>query len=219
MLETTRSWSAAQACSGSQGYRGPAPERVGIYVDGDNIASNGARVLEYRVLRNCLAQGSEVARLSVFCGFDALRYRADHNYAVMIDGRRRAVEAAGGVLFLKRFKEKVHRGMQFLSGDTDALVVLHVAYDAIDLRLRRVVFVTGDGDFVEPVQELRRRGLVVDVVGFANVHWYLRRVASSFIDGFAIPGLIRPRRRRRWGGAAEERGEDQDGNAAGLVRG
>ncbi len=195
-----------------------APRRVGIYVDGDNIGCNGARVLEYQILREFFARDGEVVRLRVFCGYDPLRYRADSNYATMIDGRRRAVEAAGGTLFLKRLKEKEHQGIQYLSGDTDGMIVLHAICDAIDLRLKRVVFVTGDGDFVEPVQELRRRDLVVDVVAFANVHWYLRRVASSFIDGFAIPGLIRPRRRRRWGGAAEERGEDQDGNAAGLVR-
>lgn len=176
----------------------PRP-RTGIYVDCDNTSHTGARVIEYDVLCDFFAADGEVVQLAAFCGYDPLAYRGNPHYARMINGRKRAVEQAGGHLHLKHLKEKTRQGLQYLSGDTDAVLVLRAVCDVNDLRLKRIVFVTGDGDFVEPVFELRRRGVVVEVVGFRNVHWLLKRVAARFIDGFSVEGLIRPRRKQSGG--------------------
>ncbi|MGW8188019.1 MAG: NYN domain-containing protein, partial [Desulfobacterales bacterium] len=67
--------------------------------------------------------------------------------------------------------------------------------------LDRVIFATGDGDFVKVVRALQNRGCRVEIVAFQNVSKELRYEADMFMPGYLIPSLfpIKQPRGKNWG--------------------
>lgn len=57
-------------------------------------------------------------------------------------------------------------------------------------RLDTVLVATSDGDFVEVVRALQKKGCRVEVLGFDNVPLELRDAADQFISGYLVPGLL-----------------------------
>ena len=76
--------------------------------------------------------------------------------------------------------------------DVDADMVEHIHRRAADHHLRRVVVASGDGrNFLEPLEELARRGVEVVVLSFSEVAGYAQESELiSFVDLEDVPGAF-----------------------------
>jgi len=163
--------------------------KVGVYVDGANVAMNGGWGMRYDVLREFAARGgAEVVRLNAYLAYDEERAKSDDAY-------RRGQESFHSSLRDMGFKviRKLLRWYQDESGKRygKANVDLDMAVEALlqSEHLDRVVLATGDGDFVRVVRALQNKGCRVEIVAFDNVSRDLRREADMFLSGYLIPNL------------------------------
>jgi uncharacterized LabA/DUF88 family protein len=179
-----------------------AHSKVGVYVDGANIAMNGGWGMRYDVLREFAARGGgDVVRLNAYLSFDSERAERDDAY-------RRGQESFHSSLRDMGYKviRKYVRWYQDESGKRygKANVDLDMAVEALlqSEHLDRVVLATGDGDFVRVVRALQNKGCRVEIVSFDNVSRDLRREADMFLSGYLIPHLqpiAGPRDQPSWG--------------------
>jgi uncharacterized LabA/DUF88 family protein len=163
--------------------------RVGVYVDGANVAMNGGWGMRYDVLREFAARGgAEVVRLNAYLSYDDERAKTDDAY-------RRGQNSFHSSLrdFGYKVIQKQVRWYQDESGKRygKANVDLDMAVEALlqSEHLDRVVLATGDGDFVRVVRALQNKGCRVEIVAFDNVSRDLRREADMFLSGYLIPNL------------------------------
>ena len=56
--------------------------------------------------------------------------------------------------------------------------------------LDKVLFATGDGDFVQVVKALQNKGCRVEAVAFQNISSNLKREVDLFMSGYLIPNLL-----------------------------
>lgn len=175
--------------------------KLGIYVDGANLARNGGFGMRYDVLREFAGRdGAEAIRLNVYVTFDAERAQDDGQY------RRRQL---GYFSSLRDFGYKViEKEVRWYRDELGnrvgkANADLEMAVDALlqSANLDRVLLVTGDGDFVQVVRALQNRGCRVEVLAFDNISSELRREADLFLSGYLVPQLLPPegRERAEWG--------------------
>lgn len=164
--------------------------RVGVYVDGDNIAMNGGYGMQYDVLREFACRGNaEIIRLNTYLRHDADRERSDQNYRTSRHGFYSLLRDFGYKVITKNIKWYVDEdNNRFGKANAD----LDLAVDALlqSENIDRLLLVTGDGDFVQVVHALQNMGCRVEVVGFKNVSSELRNEADVFISGFLIPNLL-----------------------------
>jgi uncharacterized LabA/DUF88 family protein/cold shock CspA family protein len=162
--------------------------RSGIYVDVDNIMSNGGYGLKYRVLREIIeAQGGMVVRANAYMSIDEEREEQDADTKKRRSGARDAMRREGFKLLLKpikRYNVGTERQIQKANIDVDLTV------DMLSADLDYYLLVTGDGDFVRLVEALQSRGKKVDQLGFANVSADLRKAADFAFNGYLLPGLL-----------------------------
>ena len=69
---------------------------------------------------------------------------------------------------------------------------LDMAVDALlqSENLDKVLFATGDGDFVQVVKALQNKGCRVEAVAFQNISSNLKREVDLFMSGYLIPNLL-----------------------------
>ena len=167
-------------------------KRVGIFVDGSNIQSNGGFGMDYNVLRNlAIRDGAMPVRMNTYIAYDTRRAEEDTIYRDKNRGYHEALRRAGFKVVIKAVKwQRDDDGNEHPKSNAD----LDLAVDMLlqTHRLDRVLLCTGDGDMAKVVGALQDRGIRVDVLGFNNVSRELRETADQYIDGFMVPGLPNP---------------------------
>src|SRR5215203_833980 len=147
--------------------------RAGVYVDVDNIMSNGGYGMKYRTLRELVeAQGATVVRANAYMSIDEEREEQEHDTRKRRTVARDLMRREGFKLMLKpikRFNVGTDRQIQKANIDVDLTV------DMLSADLDYYLLVSGDGDFVRLVEALQHRGKKVDQLGFSNVSGELRR--------------------------------------------
>ena len=167
-------------------------KRVGIFVDGSNIQSNGGFGMDYNVLRNlAVRDGAMPVRMNTYIAYDTRRAADDTIYRDKNRGYHEALRRTGFKVVIKPVKwQRDDDGNEHPKSNAD----LDLAVDMLlqTQRLDRVLLCTGDGDMAKVVSALQDRGIRVDVLGFNNVSRELRETADQYIDGFMVPGLPNP---------------------------
>jgi uncharacterized LabA/DUF88 family protein len=154
--------------------------KVGVFVDVANIYMNGGQHMQYDVLREYASRdGSEPNRLNAYVTYDAERAPDDEEY------RKGAMNFHAALRDLGYVDEEGGR-IAKANADLDLAVDALLAADRLD----RILFATGDGDFVSVIKALQNKGCRVDVVGLDNVSTRLKQEADVYMSGFLIPNLI-----------------------------
>jgi uncharacterized LabA/DUF88 family protein len=163
--------------------------KVGVYVDGANVALNGGWGMRYDVLRDFAARdGAEVLRLNAYLSFDAERAERDDAYRRGQESFHSSLRDMGWKVIQKQVRwYHDESGKRYGKANVD----LDMAVEALlqSEHLDRVVLSTGDGDFVRVVRALQNKGCRVEIVAFDNVSRDLRREADMFLSGYLVPNL------------------------------
>ena len=164
--------------------------KVGVYVDVENIARNGGYGMRYDVLREFASRGGgDPVRLNAYVAFDYARAQSDSQYRANAFNFHSALRDFGFKVIQKSVKWFTDEsGQSYAKANAD----LDMAVDSLlqSEKLDRVLLATGDGDFVQVVRALQNRGCRVEVVAFNNVSSDLRREADMFVSGYLIPSLL-----------------------------
>lgn len=164
--------------------------KVGVYVDAANISRNGGFGMRYDVLRRYASRGGGTpVRLNVYVGFDAERAERDFQYLSKVRSWENAVRDFGFKVIEKVVKWYIDEaGNRVGKANAD----LEMAVDALSQseKLDQVLFVTGDGDFVQVVRSLQNKGCRVEVLAFDNVSFDLRGEADWYMSGYLVPELL-----------------------------
>jgi hypothetical protein len=144
--------------------------------------------------------GAEAVRLNVYVAYDEERAAKDSKYKYKINEFFFVLREYGYKInrkIVKWFTDE--SGSRYCKANAD----LDMAVDALlqSEYLDRVIFATGDGDFVKVVRALQNRGCRVEIVAFQNVSKELRYEADMFMPGYLIPNLfpIKQPRGKNWG--------------------
>lgn len=163
--------------------------KVGVYVDGANIAMNGGWGMRYDVLREFASRdGAEVVRLNAYLSFDPERAERDDVYRRGQESFHSSLRDMGYKVIRKHIRYYLDdSGKRYGKANVD----LDMAVEALlqSEHLDRVVLVTGDGDFVRVVRALQNKGCRVEILAFDNVSRDLRREADMFMSGYLVPHL------------------------------
>lgn len=167
----------APAVAGGGATTGVATVRVGVFVDSSNIELatdrlGGLRIDWAKALR-MLLKGRHLVR--------AMAYSPVHDDPGVSIETQRFVEP-----FLdKGFKVVTKPFRRFQDGSIKANLDIELALDVVNMleRLDVVVLVSGDGDFLQLVQEAQSKGIRVEVASVgSSTATLLRHAADEFID-------------------------------------
>ena len=168
----------------------PSCQRVGVYVDAENVRYNGGYQMRYDVLRRFAARENGILqRLNTYISYDAERARDDLEYAKKSRGYQQMVRDFGWkitVKYVRRYTDDSGNVSMKANADLDMAVDAMLQAEKLD----QVILVTGDGDFLQVVEALQNRGCRVELIGFKNVSRKLQQQADAFWPGFLIPDLL-----------------------------
>ncbi len=163
--------------------------KTGIYVDFDNVASNGLGTVIFSAVRRHYEGAGLVTQAHAYLAQHDERERTDQKYAGWRKSVRLRLDQGG---FLQHVKTP--KVFQDASGEltTKANCDVELTVDVMlhCERLDRVVLMTGDGDFVRLVQALQDRGLWVEVAAATGLSQDLAKAANSVINPALIPGAL-----------------------------
>lgn len=174
--------------------------KVGVFVDVSNIYLCGGSRMRYDVLRQYAMTHGLIQRLNAYVSFDTERAQNDKEYNDRSQGFHEAIRSIGFHTTVKevRWYNDPESGRRYGKADLDSDIVVDLAVQAPHLDY--VMLVTGDGDFVRPIQYIRSSGCRVEVLAFDSVSHALRREADVFTSGYMIPELLPTNRRETpWG--------------------
>ncbi len=164
--------------------------KVGVYVDVENIARNGGYGMRYDVLREFAGRDSaEILRLNAYVSYDVERAGQDEEYRDGVNKFYSTLRDYGFKVIKKIVKwYEDDTGNRFGKANAD----LDLGVDALlqSENLDRVLIATGDGDFIQVVTALQNKGCRVEVVALDNVSAELRYEVDLFMSGYLIPNLI-----------------------------
>jgi uncharacterized LabA/DUF88 family protein len=161
--------------------------RTGIYIDFDNIASNGLGSISFKALREHFEGCGRVTQLHAYLSYDEDGERNNQKFGAWRRGCRSRLEQAGFMLHMKTPKS-------YQGSDGEVTTKANVDVDlTVDVmlhseRLDRVVLMSGDGDFVRLVRALQDKGIWVDVAAFQGVSDELSRACNALLNPLLIPG-------------------------------
>lgn len=162
--------------------------RTGIYVDFDNIASNGLGSISFAALRRHYEGCGRVSQLHAYLSHDEVAERDNTKYGAWRRGCRSRLEQAGFILHLK-----IPKSYQGAEGavTTKANVDVDLTVDVLlhSDRLDRVVLMSGDGDFLRLLRALQDKGIWVDVGAWQGVSGELARACNLLTNPLLIPGV------------------------------
>jgi uncharacterized LabA/DUF88 family protein len=165
-------------------------QRVGVYVDAENIRYNGGYQMRYDVLRRFAGRENGILqRLNTYIAFDAERAREDSEYAKKSRTYQQMVRDFGWkvtVKYVRRYTDEAGNVSTKANADLEMAVDAMLQSEKLDL----VILVTGDGDFLQVVNALQNRGCRVELIGFKNVSRQLQQEVDEFWSGFLIPDLL-----------------------------
>jgi uncharacterized LabA/DUF88 family protein len=174
--------------------------KVGVFVDVSNVYSNGGQKMRFDVLRQHAQMRGTIQRLNAYVSYDADRARTDRDYAERTTGFHEVLRDLGFHTTVQEVKwyYDAESDRRYGKANTDMNMAVDMILQARNLDL--VILVTGDGDFVKPMQAVRDVGCRVEVIGFDNTSQALRKEADAFISGYLVPELIPTNRRETsWG--------------------
>lgn len=164
--------------------------KVGVFVDAENVKFNGGFQLRYDVLRRFAARDNgALIRLNTYLAFDQERARDDGEYAKKSYNYQQMVRDFGWKVIVKpvkRYTDEEGNVTTKANADLDLAVDAMLLAESLDM----VLLVSGDGDFLELVSALQRRGCRVELLGFRNVSKQLQRQVDAYYCGFLIPDLL-----------------------------
>jgi len=160
--------------------------KTGVYVDFDNIASNGLGSLNFSAVRRHYEGAGLVTQAHVYLAHHEELEKTSQKYASWRKGVRLRLEQSG---FLQHVKTpKVY---QSAAGEitTKANCDVELTVDVMlhSGRLDRVVLMTGDGDFVRLVRALQDMSVWVEVAAAAGISQELAKAANSVLNPLLIP--------------------------------
>jgi uncharacterized LabA/DUF88 family protein len=161
---------------------------------------NGGQRLRFDVLRQYAQAQGMVQRLNAYVTFDAERAKTDREYGDRTTRFHDVIRDLGYHTTVKEVQWFYDPDSRRRYGKANA--DMDIAIDLINQakNLDTIVLLTGDGDFVRPVQHVRDMGCRVEVIGFDNVSQNLRKEADTYLSGYLIPELIPTNRRDTpWG--------------------
>ena len=174
--------------------------KVGVFVDVSNIYSNGGMRMRFDVLRQYAQIHGSVQRLNAYVSLDTERARSDRDYSERTGRFHDVLRDLGFHTTVKEvrwyYDHDTDRRYGKANADMDMVIDMINQSKNLDL----IILLTGDGDFVRPMQYVRDMGSRVEVVAFENISQTLRKEADFFMSGYLIPELIPTNRRDRpWG--------------------
>ncbi|KAA6186902.1 NYN domain-containing protein [Thiohalocapsa marina] len=181
----------------------PSTQRVGVYVDAENVRYNGGYQMRYDVLRRFAGREKGLLqRLNTYIAHDAERAREDIEYAKKSRMYQQMVRDFGWkitVKYVRRYTDEAGNVSTKANADLDMAVDAMLQAEKLD----QVILVTGDGDFLQVVSALQNRGCRVELIGFKNVSRQLQQEVDAFWSGFLIPDLlpVSYEPRNEWGNA------------------
>lgn len=181
-------------------FSNPVNAKVGVFVDVSNVYSNGGQKMRFDILRQYAAMRGLLQRLNAYVSFDAERGRSDREYYERATGFQDVLRDLGFHTTVQEVKWYFdpESERKYGKSNTDMTMAVDLILQARNLDL--AILVTGDGDFVKPMQAARDMGCRVEVIGFDNTSQALRRDADAFISGYMIPELVPTNRRDTpWG--------------------
>lgn len=168
----------------------PSMQRVGVYVDAENIRYNGGYQMRYDVLRRFAGRENGILqRLNTYIAFDAERAREDFEYAKKSRTYQQMVRDFGWKVttkIVRRYTDEAGNVSTKANADLDMAVDAMLQSEKLDL----VILVTGDGDFLQVVNALQNRGCRVELVAFKNISRQLQQEVDEFWSGYLIPDLL-----------------------------
>ncbi|MBK1617107.1 NYN domain-containing protein [Lamprobacter modestohalophilus] len=168
----------------------PLCQRVGVYVDAENVRYNGGYQMRYDILRRFAGrEGGILQRLNTYISYDSERAREDPEYAKKSRGYQQMVRDFGWkitVKYVRRYTDEAGNVSMKANADLDMAVDAMLQAEKLD----QVILVTGDGDFLQVVEALQNRGCRVELIGFKNVSRALQQEVDAFWPGFLIPDLL-----------------------------
>ena len=163
--------------------------RVGVFCDLSNIYQNGGQRLRYDVLRQYAQLYGDVLRLNAYLSYDADRAEQDRPYREKALGFQEALREMGWQVIQKEVKwYQQENGSKIGKANADVDMAVDILTSAANLDM--VIIVTGDGDFVRPIQVVRDMGRRVEGIGLDNVSGDLKRAVDSYVSGFILPNLV-----------------------------
>lgn len=163
--------------------------RVGVFCDLSNIYQNGGQRMRYDVLRQYAQQYGDVLRLNAYLSYDAERGERDRVYRDKALGFQDALREMGWQVICKNVKWYDNDdGARVGKANADVDLAVDILTSAANLDM--IIILTGDGDFVRPIQVVRDMGRRVEGIGLDNVSGDLKRAVDSYVSGFIIPNLV-----------------------------
>ena len=174
--------------------------KVGVFVDVSNVYLNGGQKMRFDVLRQYANTRGMIQRLNAYVSYDADRARSDREYAERATGFHDVLRELGFHTTVQEVKWYYDPETEKRYGKANADMTMAVDLILQARNLDLVILVTGDGDFVKPMQAARDIGCRVEVIGFDSASQILRKEADAYISGYLIPELIPANRRDTpWG--------------------
>lgn len=165
-------------------------QRVGVFVDAENVRYNGGYQMRYDVLRRFAARSNgPLQRLNTYLAYDSERAKEDYEYAKKSRAYQQMVRDYGWKITVKHVRRYTdENGVVSTKANAD----LDMAVDAMLQagKLEEVILVTGDGDFLQVVTALQNAGCRVELIGFKNVSRQLQQQVDAFWSGYLIPDLL-----------------------------
>jgi uncharacterized LabA/DUF88 family protein len=162
--------------------------RVGVFCDLSNIYQNGGVGMRYDVLRQYAQLYGDVLRLNAYLSYDAERGERDRVYRDKALGFQDALREMGWQVICKNVKWYDNDGARVGKANADVDLAVDILTSAANLDM--IIVLTGDGDFVRPIQVVRDMGRRVEGIGLDNVSGDLKRAVDSYVSGFIIPNLV-----------------------------
>jgi|YelNatPaOPRAMG01_1025707.scaffolds.fasta_scaffold04869_1 uncharacterized LabA/DUF88 family protein len=164
--------------------------KVGVFVDISNIYMNGGQRMRYDVLRHYAQSFGMVQRLNAYPSYDAERAEDDREYRDKTNAFHDVLRSFGYHTSIKPVRWYIDPDTERRFGKANADVDMVIDLISQAHNLDHIILVTGDGDFVRPIQYVRNLGCRVEVLGFDNVSQELRKEADVYTSGYLIPELI-----------------------------
>jgi uncharacterized LabA/DUF88 family protein len=165
-------------------------QRVGVYVDAENIRYNGGYQMRYDVLRRFAGRENGILqRLNTYIAYDEERAREDFEYKKKSKTYQQMVRDFGWKVttkIVRRYTDEAGNISTKANADLDMAVDAMLQAEKLDL----VIMVTGDGDFLQVVNALQNRGCRVELIAFKNISRSLQQEVDEFWSGYLIPDLL-----------------------------
>ena len=167
-------------------------QRIGIYIDSENITRNGGYAMRYGALRRFAERdGGSIVRFNSYMAMDVERGKTDREYREKVSSYHWALRDIGCKVIekpVKWFTNDKGLPVSKANADLDLAVDLMLQSDRLD----SVLLLSGDGDFLQVVRAVQNKGCQVECLAFQNFSADLQKEVDVFHQGYLVPGLVAP---------------------------